>query len=142
MRASPITANDSSSLLWPTLTARWGKGVDGPHWYGKQDPAMQGMAAWVGELLWQTLTAKWGRAQDKTDWRVSDLTPYFQGQAVWLAVCLDYPDLPKIECGAPLPEVIRTSSLRVNPRFGEALMGLPQSWTSLTGCACRCWETQ
>ena len=141
MRACPTSANASSFLPWQTLVANWDRG-----WSRERSDRtlhFQGQAIWLGERLleWQTLTAKWDRNQSCADWRVQQGTPQFSGQAIWLAARLESPGLPKIERGAPLPQAIRTSSLRVNPTFGEAVMGLPRDWTSPMGSACRCSAT-
>ena len=139
MRASLISASDSSSLRWQTPTAKWGRSQDKADWRVTDfTPHFQGQCVWVGEMLWQTLVVSEGKWATT---RSGKMFPKLEGQTAWLVASLDCPDLPKIESGAPLPEAIRTSSLRVNPRFGEALMGTPQRWTSLTECACRCWET-
>ena len=106
------------------MVANWSNGAV-PRNRTDGTPLFRGQAIWVGERLleWQTLTPKWGRNQSCVDWRVRRGTPQFPGQAAWLAARLESPGLPKIERGASLPQAIRTSSLRVNPVFGEAVMG-------------------
>ena len=142
---SLIKGSGSLSWQWLTPIARWGGAPDRAEWYGKGDPKLGGQAVWLAEkmLEWQTPTAQWRRSGASLYVRSGERgNVMFTAQAMWAVARQKSQDLPRIERGASLPQAIRTSSLRVNPRFVEALMGFPQRATCLTESACRCWATR